>query len=89
MTETISISLNLRERNLLLKYGYPFEQLKLQLDEKRKVKKETEISADEFEWNQAVGNIAITMNEDVDNEMLLEELECLASLIEFEIGEKG
>ena len=89
MTERISISLNPRERILLFKYAYPFEQLELQLKENKKFKNEREISADEFEWNQAVGNIAISMNEDIDNEMLLEELESLASLIEFEIGKYG
>ena len=88
MTERISISLALRERTLLLKYAYPFERLEQELKENENNKKKAEITTDEFEWNQAVGNIAITMKELRNKEMLLEELESLATLIETELEQE-
>jgi hypothetical protein len=84
----MTIELDIRERNLLRKYGYPFEVLGRALDEAKGRQGVVDIDASAFDWEQAVGNLSISVNEDVRSASLAEELDCLASRIEWELQQR-
>lgn len=77
--------LTTRERELLRKYAYPFEVLAKELEECKGCRGEVEITTDAVEWEQAVGQISISVNEVVRSDSLLEELDELACQIEYEL----
>lgn len=77
--------LTTRERELLRKYAYPFEVLEEELEKCKGRRGEVEITTDALEWEQAVGQISISVNEVVRSDSLLEELDELACQIEYEL----
>jgi len=77
--------LTTRERELLRKYAYPFEVLEKELEKCKGCRGEVEITTDALEWEQAVGQISISVNEVVRSDSLLEELDELACQIEYEL----
>ncbi len=51
----IEISLSSRDRQLLLKYGYPFEDIQRQLKHHASSRADAAISDDSFWWEQVLG----------------------------------
>jgi len=58
----IKVILSKRERDLILKYGYPFDEIKDQLDENVNNTKNKEIVAGSFWWEQLAGDLARSLN---------------------------
>lgn len=81
----IEITFSHRERELMLEYGYPFEGIQLALEKLRSTRANRKVVASIMEWEQMVGNLSITINEDVDDESLVYELDIIADHIELEL----
>ena len=92
MSKGISIELEPVEREAILKYGYPFDDLEGELKKHQSVDSEVVVEASFFDWEQAVGQLSISVNHNGrDGNSKLQEstllmLDEVASLIEREIG---
>ncbi len=87
MSVVLKIVLTRRERMLILKYGYPFEEIERQLRDASGKRGRVTIQDKPFWWGQVVGNLSISVNEDVEDQRLLEELCELCDLIEAHLEE--
>jgi hypothetical protein len=79
VADVLTIRLTSRERELILKYGYPFEGIEHQLRSSCTKRGRVEISDTAYWWEQIVGNLSISVNEDVEEGDLLEELDELCN----------
>ena len=86
MADVLTIRLTSRERELILKYGYPFEGIEQQLRNSCTKRGRVEISDTAYWWEQVVGNLSISVNEDVEEVDLLEELDELCNAIELRLS---
>jgi len=84
--DALKIKLTQRERELILKYGYPFDELETQLREALDASGRVAIRDGAYWWEQVAGNLAISINEDVEDAGLLEELDELCDAIEYELA---
>lgn len=82
MADVLKIMLTNRERALILKYGYPFDEIERQLRDAASKRGRVTICDDRYWWEQVVGNLCISINEDVKGRALLDELCELCDLIE-------
>ena len=82
MADVLTIKLTSRERELILEYGYPFEGIEHQLRDSCHKRGRVEVRDTAYWWEQVVGNLSISVNEDVEDEDLLEELDELCDTIE-------
>lgn len=78
----IGIDFTHYERELPLKYGYPFPHLKETLAANRSNRGTCKIETSDMEWEQLAGDLSISINEDVDDERLALELDELADRAE-------
>lgn len=86
----ISICLSCRERALILQYGYPFDGIENQLERHARSKSDVSISDDSFWWEQVAGQLAITVNEELEPDTdAWEEVNELADRIEAESSLSG
>ena len=76
-SKPITIELTQRERYLISKYGYPFEDIQRQIEEQTNNSNPVDIIDGDYWWEQVANNLAITINEDVEDGPLLEELDTL------------
>lgn len=60
--ETIEIQLTSEERSLLLKYGYPFEPIKLSLEACEASHRIEIVSMDSFYLGQLIGDLCYSIN---------------------------
>lgn len=86
MSDVLTIKLTAREPKLILRYGYPFDEIDRQLRSSCTKRGRVGISDAAYWWEQVVGNLAITVNEDVEDEELLGELNELCDKIESYLG---
>ena len=78
----IGIDFTHHERELLLKYGYPFPRLNETLKANRSNRGTCRITTSDMEWEQLAGNLSISINEDIQGERLVWELDELADRAE-------
>ena len=81
----IKIVLSAPERHLIRKYGYPFENIAKQLEAAYGTRANVEIEDEPYWWEQVVGNLSISVNEDVSNDRTCERICELAEEIEYEL----
>lgn len=78
----VHIELTKRQIELLLKYSYPFDHEREQLERMNGIKDEfQELSTDDFYAPRLVGDLAYSAKE-IDNEMLLDELDELCEIVD-------
>lgn len=83
MMKDIRVSLSKRERDLILKYGYPFDEIKNQLDDFKNSTKTVDITASSFWWEQLAGDLARSLNHnEVPDEKDIEEMDELFLKVE-------
>ncbi len=89
MKDAWEIMLTERERTLILKYGYPFDGIRGQLKDAAGKQGQVAIVDTPYWWERVVGNLSLSMNEDVDDPGLLEELDELCHAIEWRLRQGG
>ena len=62
-SETIDIQLTPKERSLLLRYGYPFEQIERALKARESSRKVEMIPMDRFELEHLIGDVCRSINQ--------------------------
>ncbi|HPM83977.1 MAG TPA: hypothetical protein PLF81_24895 [Candidatus Anammoximicrobium sp.] len=82
MADALTIKLTSRERELILRHGYPFDDIERQLRDSCNRQGRVEVRDTAYWWEQVVGNLSISINEDVEDQDLLEELDELCNTIE-------
>ncbi|HUF63853.1 MAG TPA: hypothetical protein VMN36_17375 [Verrucomicrobiales bacterium] len=80
--DDITIELTKRERDLIAEYGYPFDDIKRQIEGAKDTAGAVEITDGRYWWEQVIGNLSISINEDAESDSLIEELCLLADEIE-------
>lgn len=83
--DVLKIMLTHRERELILRYGYPFDDIERQLKQFREKRGRVRICDEPYWWEQVVGNLSISINEDVQDRDLLEELDELCNALEWHL----
>lgn len=79
----IDIELTPRERNLLLRYGYPFDQIKQALLTVSSSKSIECLSFDEFEVERLIGDLCRSINHEEGGPRVQAELDELCTRIEY------
>ena len=79
--DTVEVELTARERELILKYGYPFDRIKQVVQSYSDSREEEVLELDRFEVEQLLGDLAISINHDTEGE-LQEELYDLSEHLE-------
>ena len=79
---SLTVVLSPRERDLIMKYAYPFEAILRQCTELQASSKDEPVVDDSYWWEQILGNLAITLNEDVPPGSLADELHELYERVE-------
>lgn len=72
-----------RERRLILRYGYPFDQIKAALLSVKSSKRIETVSLDEFEVNRLIGDLCRSINHEEGGPRVQLELDELCSRIEY------
>lgn len=85
MDKKIKIKLTNHQCDLLLKYGYPFEEMKEQLVVDNG-KKDKLISDDPYWWEQVLGNLSFSARKKNLSSDLIDQLDELMTLIDFEMN---
>jgi hypothetical protein len=80
---TIDIELTPRERALILRYGYPFDQIKQALLAVSKSKRVELVSLDEFEVDKLIGDLCRSIKHEEGGLRIQAELDELCSRIEY------
>ncbi len=90
MNKEIFIAFTKRQRELVLKYGYPFEGIREQLKKNEDNEGTIGISDDEYWWEQLAGDLASSLNkeEDIPDDGTYEELEEIFEIVERELKRK-
>lgn len=78
----LTVPLDPRERVLILEYAYPFDGMKKQCIALQASDEVEPIVDDSYWWDQILGNLAITLNEDVRPGPLADELHALYERVE-------
>jgi len=83
----ISIFFTKRQRELILKYGLPFDNIRRQLQENRNKRGNVKISDGAYWWEQMAGDLATSLNEDdnVPNDGTYEQVEEIYEIVEMEL----
>ena len=79
----IDIQLTPRERSLILRYGYPFDQIKQALLAVKSSKRIETVSFDEFEVDRLIGNLCRSINHEEGGLRIQAELDELCTRIEY------
>ena len=83
MIKDLKITISDRERDLILKYGYPFPEIETQLDVGGDYPKAKELVTSSFWWEQLAGDLARSLNHNqVKNEVDYDDVEELFLKIE-------
>ena len=64
MPDKLKLNINSRERELILQYGYPFKEIKIQLDDKEDFVKEKRVTTSSYWWELLAGELARSLNHD-------------------------
>ena len=80
---TIDIQLTPRERALILRYGYPFDQIKQALLAVSSSKCVETLSLDEFEVDKLIGDLCRSINHEEGGLRIQPELDELCTRIEY------
>ena len=86
MSQEITIQLTASERELLHKFGYPFENIEKQLKHSERVKGDVEITDEAYWWEQVVGQLSISAKEQFNKGNLCESICYLTDEIEFNLS---
>jgi hypothetical protein len=84
MNKQIKIRLTRYQRDLLLKYGYPFDEMEAQLLAASE-KKEAIIGDESYWWEQVLGNLSFSARKKNLSDSLIEDIDELMTLIDFEM----
>ncbi len=84
----IQLRVPLHGRELIAEYGYPFEELEVQLEEFIGVDKTMSLMIDEFYFDQLIGNLSISIKE-TDDLDLQEEIDALCTELEIQAAQQG
>lgn len=79
----IDIELTPRERRLLLRYGYPFDQIKQALLSVSSSKRIERLSFDEYEVERLIGDLCRSINHEEGGLRIQAELDELCTRIEY------
>ena len=79
----IDIQLTPRERSLILRYGYPFDQIKQTLLAVKSSKRIETVSFDEFEVDLLIGDLCRSINHEEGGLRIQAELDELCTRIEY------
>jgi hypothetical protein len=79
----IDIEFTPRERALILRYGYPFDQIKHALLAVKSSKRIETVSLDEFEVDRLIGDLCRSINHEEGGPRVQPELDELCSRIEY------
>ena len=79
----IDIELTLRERTLILRYGYPFDQIKQAMLAASSSKRIETVSLDEFEVDKLIGDLCRSINHEEGGLRVQAELDELCTRIEY------
>ena len=66
MGKQVELRLSARERELILQYGYPFDGIEGQLSKHVNDPGLVRVSDDVFWWEQVAGQLAISLNKEID-----------------------
>ena len=81
MSETDSVELTQREIKLLIKYGYPFDEVSQQLEKVASIKGTHIIEMDEDEANGLIADLVYSAKS-INSPRLLEEIDEICSVLE-------
>jgi len=79
----IDMELTPRERALILRYGYPFDQIKQALLAVSSSKRAETVSLDEYEMDQLIGDLCRSINHEEGGPRIQAELDELCTRIEY------
>ena len=79
----IEMQLTPRERALILRYGYPFDQIKAALLAVRSSKRVETVSLDEHEVDRLIGDLCRSINHEEGGLRIQAELDEICSRIEY------
>ena len=79
----IDIQLTPRERSLILRYGYPFDQIEQALLAVKSSKRIETVSFDEFEVDRLIGDLCRSINHEEGGLRIQAELDELCTRIEY------
>ena len=82
MTEKISISFSQFQRELILKYGYPWDEIQKQLKRVQNNKNDITITSTYFEWEHLAGDLSRSINHDEVPSKFIEEVDEIADIVE-------
>lgn len=82
----ISVFFSEYQRELILKYGYPFEELQKQLEKAKSVSSDVKISDDVYWWECLAGDLSISLNEGSVPDRLIEDVNEIAEIVELHIS---
>jgi hypothetical protein len=83
--EPVKIMITRSESDLILRYGYPFEDIQRQLESARDLDLRP-VTDSSFWWEQVIVNLHISEKENFDDEELLEDLRALIERIAEHLG---
>lgn len=89
MAEKLTITLDWFERDLILRYGYPFDEIAAPLKAKRERRGNVRVTATLFDWEQVLGDLSRSLNHDQVPDELFDEVNAVADMIEFEVAHHG
>ena len=81
--DMIDIELTPRERKLILRYGYPFDQIKHALLARSSSRRIERVSFDEYEVYQLIGDLCRSINHEEGGLRVQAELDELCTRIEY------
>jgi hypothetical protein len=79
----IGIQLTPRERSLILRYGYPFDQIKQALLAVSSSKRVETVLLDEFEVDKLIGDLCRSINHEEGGRRIQGELDELCTRVEY------
>jgi hypothetical protein len=81
----LTILLEQDEREIILRYGGGWRSVCEQIEAKRRWRRPLNITAATFDWEQTVGELSYSLNHDKVPRALIEEVDAVAELLEFEL----
>lgn len=85
LVKPVTIMITRAERDLIMKYGYPFEDIERQLKEAGEADL-IRVTDEPYWWEQVIGNLHISEKENYPNDELLTELRALLDRVADALG---
>jgi hypothetical protein len=82
MEKSITITFDHIQRELILKYGYPWNEIERQLKKARDKIGSIEITSTAFEWEHLAGDLSRSINDDLVPRKLFDHVDEIACIVE-------